>query len=206
MNKLVWSDRYATHIRSIDRDHQSLFELVAALETGIANGNAHTEILHSIDALILYVNEHFEREEMFMHRAGFPGYFGHKKEHRLFRRTIKALKEVYSETPDQLNADRFLEFLKKWLINHIMTSDQDYIPYLTGAKAGDDKIGHSDPDSDISITLTITCTKDKVDIVNEFVELLRDGGKQADALEQAVHTVSEAHNKAAVDKVKKLFS
>jgi hemerythrin len=72
-----------------------------------------------------YVEFHFSLEEKYMVLAEYQGYNQHKKEHEKFIAKIADLEE-------RINSGRLVlslevtTFLKDWLINHILVSDQKY--------------------------------------------------------------------------------
>ena len=88
-----WSADFEIGISAIDTDHQMLFNTIKQLGEHISEAQNPERISATINSLLLYVDEHFEREERFLRRAGYPGFAAHKMEHDRFRDSIFSLHE-----------------------------------------------------------------------------------------------------------------
>ena len=133
---LEWSDDYMVGIGAIDHDHKVLFILINRLHDEIKGSRGEDAVGEALDGLIQYVDTHFAREEQFMDECGYPDLVKHAKKHRKLASTVHSLKTLFDDDPEQLSSGRILGFLKNWLVNHILKSDMDYVPYMTGEKKG----------------------------------------------------------------------
>ena len=133
---LEWSDDYMVGIGAIDHDHKVLFILINRLHDEIKGSRGEDAVGEALDGLIQYVDTHFAREEQFMDECGYPDLVKHAKKHRKLASTVHSLKTLFDDDPEQLSSGRILGFLKNWLVNHILKSDMDYVPYMTGEQKG----------------------------------------------------------------------
>lgn len=202
MAKITWSDKYSCGIRPIDDDHKSLFEVVARLEKQLAQDPHSENITATIDSLILYASEHFEREERFMRRAHFPDYRPHKSEHDKFKHLVLALRTLFADDPSQIDPTRVLDYLVSWLQEHILKVDMAFIPYVNGTvEAAEGELDETlEP-----IEITIQCTPDKVHSIELFAELISGDHKEAQLLEEAAQKFSLSHQAKSLIQARDLF-
>lgn len=125
-----WSDDFKTGNREIDAEHWGLFALVNDLADKVHHGAADTSVAATIEALVAYVEAHFEREEGLMAAAGYPDLEGHKIAHKRLEEKVGFFGEAYASSPETFPYEDFLVFLGGWLTNHIMKEDMAYVPYL----------------------------------------------------------------------------
>lgn len=138
MAYLDWSEKYLTGISNIDVEHKNLFVITNVLYDNVqANGPA-ANIVPVLTALGEYVKKHFSSEEMAMRRAEYPGIVEHTEKHRALNRKVQAFIEQCNDDPDAVDTKELLEFLKRWLTNHVLKSDMDYVPYLKQAEDAPD--------------------------------------------------------------------
>jgi len=133
---MPWSDDYLVGIAAIDQDHKTLFLLVNRLHQRIEKGEDEYAIAEALAGLVDYIDTHFAREERYMEECGYPDLVRHARKHRDLARTVHSLKTMFDDDPPALASDEILEFLRDWLTNHILKSDMDYVPYVTGRKKG----------------------------------------------------------------------
>ena len=127
---IQWNDSYKIGHKIIDFDHITLVNITNDLFMRVERGCSNAEIGRVIDHLIDYVERHFEREEELFVDTEYPDVKKHLEMHRDIEKTVKDIAQVYRSQPDAINIHEVLEFLKKWLTNHIMKADQGYVRYL----------------------------------------------------------------------------
>ncbi|MCD6535131.1 MAG: hemerythrin family protein [Deltaproteobacteria bacterium] len=126
--QFVWKDSYSVGDSEIDEQHKGLFKL----------GNELPEVLGEQDVkpiimqLFKYTREHFSAEEEMMNRIGFPYLAEHKILHDDL---ITNLSEVSSQ---ELDTDAaiygFKQFVKKWLLDHVLIEDNKYFQFSQSQK------------------------------------------------------------------------
>jgi hemerythrin len=133
---LEWSEEYRLGISQIDEQHKKLFDIV----TQIANLDALTSTKEELKAILgelsRYMNEHFNDEEVYMHRIGFPEYEYHRNLHR---EIVEFVNTSVTSAPTLAMIRTKLKFIiKKALIDHIIIEDMKYKLYAATLKEIDE--------------------------------------------------------------------
>jgi hemerythrin-like metal-binding protein len=131
MPYVTWSDDLSVGDESIDAQHQSLIAMINDLDEALQSGNAQPVLADMVQRLKEYAQEHFASEEAVMERAGYPDLAGHQREHIDFIRRVSQFDKDCRSGACTLNQE-VLEFLKTWLLEHIMGTDMKYAPYIRG--------------------------------------------------------------------------
>lgn len=205
MNYKEWSVDFEVGIGAIDQDHQTLFNAIRQLGEKINAGRGAGRIKATINSLLLYVDEHFEREERFMLRAGYPGYDSHKIEHDRFRDSIFSLRDFHEMNPEGVDAQKIVSFLEEWLLNHILKIDVLYAPYLIGEKQGDPKILEKGQEEKHIENIQIACPADKEEHVKDFISLISHRTEEGVLVEAAVEKITQVQKTRREKKAKLLF-
>jgi hemerythrin-like metal-binding protein len=126
---IKWNDKYSVNISLIDEQHKKLFELInkANIVNIVEELNNNTkDVLEILDEMTEYALMHFKTEERYMKEFNFPEYQAHRNEHIDFtNNTIDFKNRVVGSDYQIIN--EILEYLKKWLVNHIQVTDKEYI-------------------------------------------------------------------------------
>lgn len=125
---IKWDSFYELGIFPIDEQHKSIVDLLNRIHAMIKQKTRSPQYAkHIILELDDYVKNHFAYEVKLFKAAKYPDLKKHVLEHRVFQNKIKELKEDYYEgrfsLPDLVN------FLMKWLMDHIASSDKEFIYY-----------------------------------------------------------------------------
>ena len=129
---LEWKPEYSVGDETLDRQHQGLIRLINKLseETGTTS-----MVGWVFEELKAYTHEHFTAEEQRLKAAGYPDLAEHKKEHRAFEQWLSAVRQTYAMGASaDLMAGSINAFLRNWLINHILSSDMAYRPFVEGGE------------------------------------------------------------------------
>lgn len=127
---IQWNDSYLVGHKLVDFDHMTLVNITNELFHRVNQGFSDEEISQTISLLIDYVEKHFEREEELFLNSDYPESDKHLEMHKDITKTVKDIATIYKTDPSAINIGEVLEFLKKWLTNHIMKADQGYVEYL----------------------------------------------------------------------------
>ncbi len=130
MTFIQWNDTYKVGHKIVDFDHMTLVNITNELFLRVDRGFSDEEIAQTIALLIDYVERHFEREEELFLNSDYPDKDKHREMHKDITKTVKDIAKVYRTDPSAINISEVLDFLKKWLTNHIMKADQGYAKYL----------------------------------------------------------------------------
>jgi len=189
MPRFVWSEEYSVGIRLIDNDHRGLFDAMNDLTDAIERHGSAAEVAHTIHYLVQYVKEHFQREEGLMRDYGYPEFEEHKQKHRKLSRQVHAIQKLHDASPELVDLTKLVEFLRGWLMRHILGSDMDYAPYLKGdmvpepAPAEEAETEAAENGMPQLARLTLQVPPDRAEVLVRCAEILRAGGSTADDLE-----------------------
>ncbi|MGA0394842.1 MAG: bacteriohemerythrin [Rhodospirillales bacterium] len=197
-----WSPDYSTSIRVIDNDHKDLFDAIYTFHDAYEDGKGAEQIAATIDCLIKYVDEHFEREERYMEQAGYPDFKSHCLAHADFTSIIQMLHKLYTKDPMSVDVPKVLKFLSDWLTQHILKIDMNYVPYVKGEKSGSSS---ETEHPDRRTMKTIQVPEDQVELIEEIVDLVSANSIKREALQQVFHQFHEQSDQAKLEKAKKLF-
>lgn len=136
---LEWDPRFSVRIAEIDQQHKKLIGLINrlhesmqqagdrdALETAIEELSAQATV---INEMVEYSSYHFSTEEKYMRQYMYPDYEKHKKEHEYFISKVRTLKSDF-DGGQAILSSQIMEFLKKWLSDHILGMDKKYEPFF----------------------------------------------------------------------------
>jgi hemerythrin-like metal-binding protein/PAS domain S-box-containing protein len=132
----VWSDEYNIGYVQVDKQHQRLVSMLNRLDASISEGAETAAIAGLLSELKSYTEYHFSTEEQLMRDgAGNAEHVRtHLQQHRAFERSLEQMIRVYNESGSVV-AGSLLEFLVRWLMSHILGSDQEMGRLLRGDHA-----------------------------------------------------------------------
>ena len=131
-----WTDELLTGIEEIDHQHQVLFDCLARLQESVTSDERWSATHYALIELADFAHIHFAVEEALLRLHGYPLLSAHIAEHQSFVRELGSLKDKSLRTDV---SDEMVQFLKKWLVDHIGKTDHQYVPHLREApvvKAG----------------------------------------------------------------------
>lgn len=130
MAVLAWSETYSVGSAMIDSDHRILINLINQLHDAIETGQSRDVVGSVLSALSEYAEHHFRREEAMMAASGFPDIEAHKAEHRRLETHVRDVCGRYRAGERGALNEQVVEFLKKWLTEHILVTDKSYRPWV----------------------------------------------------------------------------
>ncbi|PCK07914.1 MAG: hypothetical protein COA42_11815 [Alteromonadaceae bacterium] len=128
-NVIRWKASMATGIALIDDDHKKLIQLINLFKKATEYKVSEVEIEKCLQNVVDYTAYHFGREEQLMRLNSYPEADDHQRQHLDMIDKIESLMSDYKINKDKA-IDRIYDFLVNWLINHILTTDRHYIPYM----------------------------------------------------------------------------
>ena len=140
MTQFKWNDRYRTGLILIDEQHQKLFELINNLNLAIYAENGKELLDNVLKELLEYVFHHFKVEEEFLSKNKYPDFRLHRTEHDSLTKNLLELRGKY-KTGNRSIASELSNFLKSWLIIHILQSDMKFAKYVKVINKSHNQIG-----------------------------------------------------------------
>lgn len=124
--KLIqWTEEMSVKVPHLDNDHRFLIALINQLASAEKIGNRR--IAESVlDELINYTLDHFQREELFLEKMGYPDLSKHKRLHNSFTEVIQDIRWQYLHGFRPKINNEILLFLRNWLSKHILVEDMKY--------------------------------------------------------------------------------
>lgn len=135
MSYFTWCDDLAVGNAFIDSDHRKLIGLVNDLHDAMAEGKGKEVLGVTLSNLIKYTAAHFKREEDEMVRIGYSGAIAHRQEHEKLVREVLSLQQKFNDGNAMLTV-KVSEFLKDWLVEHIMKTDKAFSKAIQQASSG----------------------------------------------------------------------
>jgi len=134
-----WFEQYKIGVPLIDADHLNLFMEVARFNEHLQSGMSAEELGKSLNFLDKYVGAHFAREEMLMREKTYPYYTQHKTLHLQLKKVVFAVRRVFETDIEKVDKEKLHQFLRDWLIEHILKVDTKLVPYVNGAYSIDSR-------------------------------------------------------------------
>jgi hemerythrin len=130
MSFIEWTEEFSVGIKSIDAQHKKLIEMINELNKSVALGESDTFLANLFVRLMNYTKEHFAYEEELFSKYKYQNSVEHIKQHRKLLHQVYELKNQYESDPSASLGLEIIQFLRSWLINHILKADKDYTAFL----------------------------------------------------------------------------
>lgn len=129
MTFMLWNSDIAVGLSDVDEQHSWLVDRINQLHGELSSPSPQPQaVAEVLEGLMDYTMNHFIMEEELLERHAYPDTAAHKAQHNTFTRTIMDALTAY-EDGKNVSHD-VLEFLKHWLVHHIMRTDKVYVPFL----------------------------------------------------------------------------
>lgn len=137
---LEWSEKFATKIGVVDKQHRQIFELINELSQCCQENTADAKtVANALISLNEYSHKHFIAEEAFMVKMKLDQRHikAHRMEHRSFMYDVESL-SVYADTPESLieATEKLVVFTTNWWCYHILGIDRTMAKQLFALKRG----------------------------------------------------------------------
>ncbi len=129
MTLINWNDALSVNIQEIDRHHRKLMDLINGVYQSMMLDKGKDFIGKILNELLEYTTYHFDYEEKLFHQHGYPKTSGHIAKHRDLVSKVKGFVDDFHAGSAKVDHE-LLMFLRSWLTNHIMGTDQEYSEFL----------------------------------------------------------------------------
>lgn len=125
MALITWDNSFSVNVAEIDGQHQKLISMINDLHEAMKQGKGKEVTEKIINSLFNYTATHFQTEERYFDRFGYPETESHKQEHAAFVQKVSNFKDEFAKGKLGLSVE-IMSFLSNWLQNHIKHSDKKY--------------------------------------------------------------------------------
>lgn len=143
MKQIQWNDELCMNNEQVDSQHKELIRICNVLLKAVTDGKDKRIVNNVLRKLREYTVFHFSSEEGLMEKARYDKRAEHANEHARLKREVKDYQRMVYEH-ENLTPDAILEFLKNWLLGHILTYDREFARFIHEKKttpAGEVTIG-----------------------------------------------------------------
>ncbi len=132
MAHFTWDDSFSVGIEQLDKQHKNIVRGINALSDSMEEGTKTKKTLFKLfRALKAYTDVHFSFEEDLLKKSHYPELDAHLHEHQQFIQNLETLQNAFESDFEKVNIEiKMMDFLKDWLINHIMMMDKKYTKHL----------------------------------------------------------------------------
>ena len=127
---IKWDKKYSVGVKELDEQHLGLFRIFFTMLEIEDTQSDSPEVAENLQKLRKYTHEHFKREEEYMADCDYPDLESHIRIHKAFRERIEDLLSTETAKKD-IDIREVTKTLYKWLVTHICSCDQKYVPYVT---------------------------------------------------------------------------
>ncbi|MHC1728463.1 MAG: bacteriohemerythrin [Syntrophobacteraceae bacterium] len=125
---MEWKDSYSVGVEEIDLQHRKLLDLINELYS-LHNKEATGQTCFAfLNGMMKYAQMHFDTEEHYFEKSGYPDLVQHKRSHEEFVEETFAMTQDLDE--DMLTLGGITIYLQEWYKDHVLGLDQDYKPFL----------------------------------------------------------------------------
>ena len=130
MKDIVWDEILSVGVEEIDEDHRKLVNIFNILNHSVMAEESSDYLAATLAELINCTVWHFSHEERLMLKHRYEGIEEHKAEHQELINSAKELQQEILQA-DKPMVDEHIEFLERWLTEHILTADLRMGSYLS---------------------------------------------------------------------------
>jgi hemerythrin len=130
MKDMVWDKILSVGVEEIDEDHRKLVSIFNILNHAVLDGESPGYVAAVLAELINCTVWHFSHEERLMLKHRYDGFNEHRAEHQELIRSAQNLQREILRG-DKPMVDEQIEFLERWLSEHILTADLRLGSYLS---------------------------------------------------------------------------
>lgn len=130
MALIEWDKTFSVGVPEFDDQHAELIEIANELHTAMVSGDEERTVRAILSRLVEHAAEHFAFEERQMAQACYSGAVEHRREHRALLAKFAQFQSQIAVSGSILSVHA-LEFLRYWLLEHIVRKDRALGEFLT---------------------------------------------------------------------------
>lgn len=126
---LEWSSSLSVGLESVDRQHRLLIGCINDLDDAVVQGHGSFILQRMLERLRNYTRVHFAYEEAMFMVYHYETADEHTEAHHAFVRMIEACEQRHAAGEGRVG-EELLDYLRRWLTDHIMVDDKAYARVL----------------------------------------------------------------------------
>ena len=126
---MEWSEEFSVGSSKIDMQHKILIKYINTLDEAIHRHEGPLVLKEILDGLIDYTVLHFDLEERQLVLCDYPDLAAHQAEHKGLKESVIGFREQFESGNLDMDS-KVLDFLKAWLVDHIMLTDKKYSEHI----------------------------------------------------------------------------
>ncbi len=126
---LEWNESLQLNIRTLDEQHKQIITYINELYRAMNEGEPKQTADSILRNIVQLTASHFQTEEDLFDQYGYPDTDKHKAIHKNLVTEALDLQKQFEAGVPNLEMP-LMEFLKNYLINHFLTVDKKYVPFL----------------------------------------------------------------------------
>lgn len=132
MTAIAWAPAMSVGVEALDTDHKMLIAFINQLADAIAKSEGHEIVASVINGLVDYTEYHFGREEEMMRVCRYADLTDHAGTHRKIIEALQHLRDAHGGGASDQIEQALLDFMRVWLMDHILGTDMKYVPTMKG--------------------------------------------------------------------------
>ena len=130
MPLLEWNEKLSVGVSIIDDEHKKLVGMLNELYDAMQAKHSEEALGNVLDGLVAYTASHFKHEKTLFAKTGYAAAAEHENEHADLIKQVLEVQKKYQEGATATLSTEVLNFLRKWLLTHILGSDKKFCPHL----------------------------------------------------------------------------
>jgi methyl-accepting chemotaxis protein len=126
---IQWGPKFYIGLKEIDDQHKVLVDLINEVYANYGKSGNKKKTSKVLEELVDYTVYHFGNEETYFNKFGYKDTPNHISQHNMFVDKIKKIAHDFDSGDASISID-LVDFLKDWLINHILKTDTKYVPFM----------------------------------------------------------------------------
>ncbi len=130
MTLVEWNQKMSVGVSIIDDEHKKLVGMLNELHDAIDAKQTDEVLGKVLDKMVAYTVYHCKHEESLFARSDYADATQHAKEHADLTKQVLDMQKRCQDGATATLSTELLNFLKIWLLAHILRSDKKFVPHL----------------------------------------------------------------------------
>ena len=129
MYDIQWEKVFEIGVDCIDNEHREMIRIVNKMKKACEQQN-YSECHQIASRLVRYSIGHFQHEEDYLEKVGFPRLNSHKKYHNELLQEVDTIRKNCTDLSVGHSVQECLDSMEQLIIDDILTGDNDFVSFL----------------------------------------------------------------------------